>query len=270
MVIQGKGKAPKAPNQNRPSPVSRIGKIASLKKFADSAVALDLMHDLAKAVAPIINDRRFLVGLLSEMDPKNANLLGLNVNYGQKILIRLRPAYNKATFLPTSDLIGTFLHELCHNVHGPHNGAFYALLKSLKNQFMAASYLKQYFVEETRLGGNSVFLGSQSIRDARIKKLDAGIHKAEIRRLGGVAKPLNERRRIMLEAAERRQKDNRWCLQGSTLDVPSSTELNIEVVDLTGEENEPDLEIARRPKTSEDYTVDKRETKIEVVDLTDD
>lgn len=46
---------------------------------------------------------------------------GMNVNRGKKILIRLRPANDEGSFYDIEEmLIGTMLHELTHNVHGPH------------------------------------------------------------------------------------------------------------------------------------------------------
>lgn len=288
MVIEGKGKPPKsagAPNPNRPSPVSRIGKIASLKKFPDRAQALDLLHDLARMVAPIINDRKYNVGILSEMDPKNPNLLGLNVNHGQKILIRLRQPYNSKTFLPMSDLIGTFLHELCHNVHGPHNAAFYALLDSLKTQYETASYISQYFAEENKLGSGirSGWVGVQRMREQRLKKLGGGTYKGESRRLGGLAVPIGDRRAAMLEAAERRRKDSQWCSEAAAGDVPSGDDLEIEnFIDLTGDiknvsrekgengGNQMQVNGTRIDDNKENGRAQKKPKIIEVIDLTGD
>lgn len=273
MVIEGKGRAKSTSRQaqpNRPSPVSRIGKIASLRKFSDTAQALDLLHDLARAVAPIINEHRFQVGLLSEMDPKNPNLLGLNVNHGQKVLIRLRPAYNKSTFLPMGDLIGTFLHELCHNVHGPHNAAFYSLLDSLKTQYETASYSSQYFVEENKLGPGlrDGLMVALRVRDLRVKKLSGGIYKAEKRRLGGAVIPIAERRAAMLEAAERRRKDSQWCSEAVAGDIPNGDELEIQdCIDLTGDEFLKNSTEDKKRSIKEKTPIKK---EIEVIDLTDE
>lgn len=269
----------------RPSPVSRIDKIASLRKFSDSAQALDVLHVLARAVAPIINERRFHVGLLSEMDPRNPCLLGLNVNHGQKILIRLRPSHNKSVFYPMGDLIGTFLHELCHNAHGPHNAAFYALLDSLKKQYETASYLRQYFAEEVKLGSTvrAGLLHTQRLRDLRIKKFAAGMFKAEKRRLGGLAIPIGNRRAAMLEAAERRSKDSQWCADAVAGDVPRGKDLEEkEFIDLTVIENDGRDEAPERKgktqKTEKTETNKERTGKvhimarkeIECIDLTED
>ena len=58
---------------------------------------------------------QWTVGRLREMFPPNPALLGLNVNAGEEIRIRLRPAHNEHAFLPFDDLLGTMLHELVHN-----------------------------------------------------------------------------------------------------------------------------------------------------------
>jgi hypothetical protein len=47
-------------------------------------------------------------------DGNSAETQGLNVNRGQEIRIRLRPADREGDFLPMEDLVGTMLHELTH------------------------------------------------------------------------------------------------------------------------------------------------------------
>jgi hypothetical protein len=39
-------------------------------------------------------------------------IYSLDVNMGQKILIRLRPAFDRGAFLQEEDLLGTMLHEV--------------------------------------------------------------------------------------------------------------------------------------------------------------
>ena len=62
--------------------------------------------------------------------------LGLNVGGGgggtREIKLRLRNAYSKDSFLPYTNILGTMLHELCHNHIGPHNESFYGLLEELR------------------------------------------------------------------------------------------------------------------------------------------
>ncbi len=60
---------------------------------------------------------------------------GLNINGGggrtSEIKIRLRPHKSDSSFFPYEHLIGTMLHELVHNVQGPHNAVFYKLLDEI-------------------------------------------------------------------------------------------------------------------------------------------
>ncbi len=60
---------------------------------------------------------------------------GLNTNGGggrtSEIKIRLRPHKSDSSFFPYEHLIGTMLHELVHNVQGPHNAVFYKLLDEI-------------------------------------------------------------------------------------------------------------------------------------------
>jgi len=58
----------------------------------------------------------------------------LDINAGQKILIRLRPAFDRDAFLQEDELLGTMLHELTHNVHGPHDQNFYKFLAGLEKE----------------------------------------------------------------------------------------------------------------------------------------
>lgn len=212
MVVQ----APPNYNASQPtrtSPVSSIKQISSLKRYSDREHALDILHQMVKAVAPLIHEYNFRVGLLCEMYPKNPSLLGLNVNKGQKILIRLRLPYNDRLFYPMSELLGTFLHELTHNVHGPHDGKFYRLLDELKAKFETGGFQAgNYVCEENTLGSSySPFGKSKSVRDKRLEALSKGKFKAEARRLGGSATRQMSIREAALMAAERRLQDSKWC-----------------------------------------------------------
>jgi hypothetical protein len=50
---------------------------------------------------------------------------------GQEVKIRLRPAGREGSFYDWNHVLGTMLHELCHNRIGPHNAEFYKLLDEL-------------------------------------------------------------------------------------------------------------------------------------------
>ncbi|KAF4318485.1 hypothetical protein BBO99_00007162 [Phytophthora kernoviae] len=76
--------------------------------------AQQLLERLATAVLPIMTQRRFRVHRLIEFFPKDGSLLGMNVNHGAKIYIRLRHKRTPESFLPYEALLETLLHELTH------------------------------------------------------------------------------------------------------------------------------------------------------------
>lgn len=65
----------------------------------------------------------------SSCSPVNKALLGLNINRGAEIRIRLRDS--ESTFFPYEHVLGTMLHELAHMARGPHDAQFYAVLDEL-------------------------------------------------------------------------------------------------------------------------------------------
>ncbi|RZL06532.1 MAG: hypothetical protein EOO62_18705, partial [Hymenobacter sp.] len=60
---------------------------------------------------------------------------GLNIGGGggatQEIKVRVRKAEDDAAFYPYDFILGTMLHEIAHNVYGPHDAAFYKMLDML-------------------------------------------------------------------------------------------------------------------------------------------
>ena len=98
-------------------------------------------------IIEIMKTRKFKVGVLTEMSPveaqermakrgtPNMDLLGYNQNFGGMIVLRLRTDTLKG-FRPYHDLINTLIHELTHNVWGPHDHNFWKLFGELKAQYM--------------------------------------------------------------------------------------------------------------------------------------
>ena len=86
--------------------------------------------------------------MLVEFLPKNPSLLGININGGAAIKVRLRPNNDPSRFLDYDDVLGagsrhivtshltsssgTLLHELAHIVRAPHDTLFYSTLKTLE------------------------------------------------------------------------------------------------------------------------------------------
>ena len=69
--------------------------------------------------------RSWKVGLLAEFFPQNQNLLGININWGQTIKVRMRPHFDNTKFLEFDDIMGTMLHELAHIIHGRNEKIFF-------------------------------------------------------------------------------------------------------------------------------------------------
>jgi len=76
-----------------------------------AAEALQTLRKVASLVKPIMRQRGWRVGTLTEFFPPEKNLLGLNWNRGQKICLRLRYPGDETQFLPTEDVVDTMLHE---------------------------------------------------------------------------------------------------------------------------------------------------------------
>merc|ERR1719387_1286993 len=72
---------------------------------------------------------------MAEGKDPNMDLLGYNQNFGQKIVLKLRTDNTKG-FRQYHDLINTLIHELTHNVHGPHDDKFWKLFAELKKHYM--------------------------------------------------------------------------------------------------------------------------------------
>ena len=93
--------------------------------------AAALLTRVANQAMPIMTRHSWVVHKLEEFQPKSNGLLGMNVNRGRKIMIRLRPPGSTTTFYPWNHVLGTMLHELVHMKIGPHSSAFYKLLEAL-------------------------------------------------------------------------------------------------------------------------------------------
>lgn len=75
------------------------------------AEALQTLRKVASLVKPMMRQRGWKVGVLTEFFPQENNLLGINVNKGQRICLRLRYAGDERQFLPLEQVTDTMLHE---------------------------------------------------------------------------------------------------------------------------------------------------------------
>ncbi len=108
------------------------------------------------------------------------------------------------------------LHELAHNVHGPHDSKFHALWNQLRDEhesLMMKGYTGEGFLSKgQRLGGRGVPM-EEARRVARVaaekrRNLAAGSGK----RLGGApVRPGQDVRRVIADAAERRSRTLQGC-----------------------------------------------------------
>ncbi|EIN14418.1 WLM-domain-containing protein [Punctularia strigosozonata HHB-11173 SS5] len=205
-----------------------VASFTHLKDRPRADRALEQLKRLASLVKPIMRKHGWKLPVLSEFFPDNPSLLGLNVNAGQKILVRLRPASAPDTFYDEDDLVHTLLHELTHNVHGPHDDKFYKFLAELEGEYDAlkrSGYAGEGFYSlGHRLGVNTSHnlpphLARQKAVEAAERRARIGGMMSGARRLGGgdltaVRRGMSPRE-LAAEAAERRARDAVSCGQGS-------------------------------------------------------
>ncbi|KAJ1730473.1 hypothetical protein LPJ61_002989 [Coemansia biformis] len=204
-----------------------VGAIHALKRRPDPDSALRLLQRIGAQVLPIMRQRGWRVKVLREFYPRTPNLLGLNVNQGAEIRLRLRCPHNDAQFLPYGDLLGTMLHELVHIVRAPHDATFYRLLDTLKAEaeaLMARGYTGDgFFSGGQRLGaGCSHNVPRHQQRDKAVLAIEERRRQASLagppRTLAGPAGwlALQAHRtpgQMAAMALERRLSDERWCGQ---------------------------------------------------------
>ncbi|KAH8899316.1 WLM-domain-containing protein, partial [Thozetella sp. PMI_491] len=175
-----------------------------------------MLKKIASLVKPIMRARGWKVGELAEFYPDQQNLLGLNVNKGQKILLRLRYPSDRSLFLPIEQVTDTMLHELSHIVHGPHDAKFHALWNQLRDEHEGLAlkgYTGEGFLSEGhRLGGRNIPM-SEARRLARAQaERRRDMNKGSGQRLGGaVPRPGSDIRRVIATAAERRNRALQGC-----------------------------------------------------------
>ncbi|KNC83590.1 hypothetical protein, variant [Sphaeroforma arctica JP610] len=122
------------------------------------------------------------------------------------------------------------LHELVHNVHGPHDVRFYALLDVIRKEcedWMHKGFtgLKGFDTGGKKLGGNRWTNPSDAERH-RVMELAATKRRRDTpyfdgRRLGGGSTLGSNKspRELAVLAAEKRRRDNLWCGDENTIDL---------------------------------------------------
>ncbi|KAI8091870.1 WLM domain-containing protein, partial [Thamnidium elegans] len=227
----------------------------ALKKKPNADQALLILEKLASQVKPILNNHNWTIKNLCEFYPTNPNLLGVNVNRGWKVNLRLRYPYDENSFLEYEDILGTLLHEMVHIVRGPHDEQFYRILQELKTEtelLMASGYTGEGFYSS----GQS--LGSRSVARHLSKQVSAAAAEKRLQtskimlptgglRLGGSPLQLKNMTPAQLaaNAAEKRLRDQIWC--GGSIDESKrknsneitkvETKRSRVTIDLTNEES---------------------------------
>ncbi|OOQ91662.1 zinc metallopeptidase [Penicillium brasilianum] len=190
------------------------------KKRPREEEALFILRKVASLVKPIMRQRAWRVGALCEFYPTQKNLLGLNVNHGQKICLRLRYASDQRQFLPIEQVVDTMLHELCHIVHGPHDRQFHALWNQLRDEheeLVMKGYTGEGFLSQgKRLGGSRIPLDEARRRARAAAEQRKTLAKNSGKRLGGA--PVlrgTDMRRLRADAAQRRIEVTSGCASGT-------------------------------------------------------
>lgn len=197
--------------------LNKVWEIKTLKKVRENE-AKEILEKVAKQVEPIMRKRRWKVHVLYEFCPANPALLGLNVGGGAEVKIRLRIPNNEFEFLPYNQILDTMLHELCHNVHGPHNSDFYNLLDEIRKE------CEQGFdLPGRRLGGYSRQPPLSSLRQSALAAAENRAKRGSLlpsgpRRIGGDSNIKSALSPIQAAAmaAERRMQDDLWCASKSS------------------------------------------------------
>ncbi|KAL9060181.1 MAG: hypothetical protein Q9162_000795 [Coniocarpon cinnabarinum] len=197
-----------------------VGSYVHLPDKPRANEALRELQKIASLVKPIMRNRRWRVQTLAEFFPEQTNLLGLNVNNGQQICIRLRYAGDHRQFLPLDSVVDTMLHELCHNVHGPHNAEFHKLWNELRDEYTdlkIKGYTGEGFLSDgQRLGGRRMPMHEQRRQRRAAAEKRNTLQKGSGQRLGGrPASRSVDVRNVITDAVKRRESITQGCGSGT-------------------------------------------------------
>jgi hypothetical protein len=242
----------------------RIHTVKTLVHMPKRDEANQILQKLINHTRLLMKQRKWRVLLLCEFYPKNKSLLGLNVNHGFRIMIRLRSPDNNNNFLPYESLLGTLLHELTHIEISAHSFEFYQMVDELTVQVQKNIFSPTYqeFSSEfengkgNKLGGSSSSSTLQAMRLAREKRLggDSSSNSGG-RKLGGAGTgsenlSLDSLRDLRLRSLENRisgdlnrctnnQDDNQ--LTNEELDFILQNTQEIAIIDMVDDKQQSDF-----------------------------
>lgn len=227
--------------------------VTVLKDRPQSEHAQWLLHDVYRSVALLMRENSLTVGTLAEFYPKQHNLLGLNVNRGARILLRLRHHTDVTQFLSRDQVLQTMLHELTHNLIGPHNDKFHKQLKiwSDRQYVIDTLGLKENFLGKgKKLGGGGV-----KFNDIRLKR----VQKLNGTRLGTGSNSPNQE--IMLTPSQRARTAalQRWTSNDKIITRDRQSQVDDKL-------NDSDLKVNIDEILSQHDSMDSKE----IIDLTMD
>ncbi|KAI9813120.1 MAG: hypothetical protein M1827_004340 [Pycnora praestabilis] len=184
------------------------------------AEALTTLQKIASLVKPIMRQRGWKVGVLTEFYPPEKNLLGLNWNGGEKICLRLRYPYDEKQFIPMEEVVDTMLHELAHIAHGPHDQKFHALWNQLREEherLTRKGYSGEGFLSEgKKLGGRRIPMDEARRRARASAEQRRVLTQGSGQRLGGASVLRGtDMRRVIADAASRRATVTGGCASGT-------------------------------------------------------
>lgn len=197
------------------------------------AEALFMLRKIASLVKPIMRQRGWRVGVLTEFFPEERNLLGLNINRGERICLRLRHAGDDRQFMPLEQVTDTMLHELCHIVHGPHDEHFHNLWNQLRDEYenlTRKGYTGEGFLSQGhQLGGARIPMHEARRRARAAAEKRKVLSSGSGQKLGGApVRRGQDIRQVIADAAARRSTVMKGCASGIT-----TKEKEREIINLT-------------------------------------
>lgn len=155
----------------------------------DKKRSLDLLRRLFSLVKPVMAKHNFTIGSLHEFYPKDPCLLGMNMNKGFKIFIRLRYGHDPTQYLDEESLLETMLHELTHNLYGPHDKTFFDFLNKISDELNTFRFIGKwdgegFLSEGKKLGGGGGNRFGGNVMDDKNTRLKALEERLKLQKLG--------------------------------------------------------------------------------------